>query len=324
MIYLFLLLFQVEANARIIFESGGSSFGNGGHSVQCWLESQKEWTKPQSLDLYEGQRDLGYTYPSIQSSLEAQNYALTLARKVDVAVGVSDFIGRRYSKNSTLSGKLRLILQRAIFVQQPLKATHDAKFQGLEKNCQLLQTINFGSQILFFQPLWEQHSYVDQSALLLHEAIYWYLRSQGKETDSRRVRRIVSYLIQGGDLPPVVEEKEGKKSDTQICKSKDVSPFRHSEIYAYVNQENQLEIQFRRLGNYRMLSKTLGKGPIIRTNLAFDREPLEFSTSLESIADRNSAVWLKWNPDTQALSVKGMIEGDLPIQDELVCTRVEK
>lgn len=323
MIFFFLLLFQWEAQARIIFESGGSSFGNGGHSVQCWLQEKNTWSSPQSLDLYEGQKLSGYTYPVLRSTEEAQEYALSLARKVDVAVGVSDFVGRRYSKNSTLTGKLRLILERAVFVNAPLKTTDDAKFRELESNCKLQQTINFGSQILFHKPLWDQHSYTDQSALLLHEAIYWYLRSQGKETDSRRVRRIVAHLIQGGNLLPVVEEQLEKSSATFLCKSKVVDPFRHSEIYVFVNQERKLEIRFRRMGNYRMLSQTVGIGPEVRTELALDREPLEFSASLESISDRNSLMAFQWNPEEQTLSVKGRLEGDLPIADELSCAQLQ-
>ncbi len=323
MIFLFLLFFQWDAHARIIFESGGSSFGNGGHSVQCLLQDQNTWSSPQSLDLYEGQKLMGYSYPALRSTEDAQEYALSLARKVDVSVGVSDFVGRRFSKNSTLTGKLRLILERAVFVNGPLKTTDDAKFRELDSNCKLQQTINFGSQILFHKPLWDQHSYTDQSALLLHEAIYWYLRSQGKETDSRRVRRIVAHLIQGGDLLPVIEEQLEKSNATFLCKSKVVDPFRHSEIYVFANQDRKLEIRFRRLGNYRMLSQTSGMGPEVRTPFALDKEPLEFSTALESISDRNSLVDFQWNPQEQTLSVKGKLEGDLPVEDELSCTLVQ-
>lgn len=323
MIFLLLLFFQWEAQARVIFEDGGSSFGNGGHSVQCWLQDQNSWSIPQSLDLYEGHKLMGYSYPELRSTQEAQEYALSLARKVDVAVGVSDFTGRRYSKNSTLTGKLRLILERAVFIDGPLKTTNDAKFRELDSNCKLQQTINFGSQILFHKPLWDQHSYTDQSALLLHEAIYWYLRSQGKETDSRRVRRIVAHLIQGGSLLPVIEEQLEKTNASFLCKSKVVDPFRHSEIYLFVNEERKLEIRFRRLGNYRMLSQTAGIGPEVRTAFALDRETMQFSVSLESISDRNSLVEFRWNPQEQTLSVKGKLEGDLPIEDELSCAPVQ-
>jgi hypothetical protein len=318
-ILIFLLLPFSSVAAGALLDNGGSSFGNGGHSVRCVAPGARDWSAPESLDLYEGRLDHNYEYPNLASEKEAETYAFALTRKLDLASSFDDISGMRFGRNYSLTAKLRFILKQRVFLDSELLATDDAKFSGLDPNCQLVQTINFGREILFNQALWSAHSPVEQSALLLHEAIYWQLRSQGRETDSRRVRRLVAYLISGRDLAKVIQPAVKALPTTQFCRSKSLDITKATELYATINSSGNLELYFRKLGNFRMLAETLVAGPAVPTPLPFDRIDFAFQGELQSVLDKNSHFSFAWDANRQELSIRGLLEKDYPIEEILEC-----
>lgn len=314
-----LLLPLASLASGVLLDNGGSSFGNGGHSVRCMISESGSWSPPQSLDLFEGKKDFAHEYPQISSETEAETYAFALARKIDLASSFDDVTGMRFGKHYSLTAKLRYILRHRVFVKSELTPTDDAKLQGLSPGCELVQTINFGNEILVNEALWEAHSAIDKAALLLHEAIYWHLRSQGRETDSRRVRRLVSYLISGRELAKVVDPAIKQQKTTQFCRSKSLDIRKATELYATINTNGQLELYFRKLGNFRMLAQTLVTGPEIRSTLPFDREDISFRGELRSVLDRNTHLEISWDANRQELSIHGLFEKDYPIEEILDC-----
>jgi hypothetical protein len=157
-----------------------------------------------SLDLYEGFLENGYSYLN-NSMPSAEELAWEVAKKINKAIGYTDTTGRHITINSSISSKVKIVAKNLTFEEQELQFTNDSKFQKLFPTCKLVQTINFHEKIGVNRELWQEHSKLDQASLLLHEAIYWYLRSQGKEADSRRVRRLVAYLFSGGELTSVID-----------------------------------------------------------------------------------------------------------------------
>jgi hypothetical protein len=314
------ILLPILSAASAEFEGGGSSFGNGGHSVIC--SNQGQWSAPIALDLYEGRLENSYTYPT-SIDFSAEEIALGFAKKMDKAIGYSDITGRHISKNSSISSKVRIVAKNLTFEDNEVEFTHDSRFQNLEANCKLVQTINFQKQIRVSKSLWQEHSIIDQAALLLHESIYWYLRSQGKETDSRRVRRLVAYLFSGGELTSVIDSQKWKIPNSQVCRSRTRSVFKDTEFYVFENQSGNTEIQFRRLGKYRMLSRTTLIGARSSNEntpaIHWERESGSIEGYINSISDKNTKIKLSWNSGRNEIRLEGMFEGEYPIDDLLVC-----
>ena len=185
---LFLLSFGLPAFA----DEGGSS-GNGGQSVVCRQAGSRELLV-ESFDTFEGAFLFGYEYRGAPRARNALEMALEVAARLDAAV----------SSPVTFTERLHWIAREieASREHPSLPLTRDIAPFALPVQCELVQTLVFhkDGSIKVNKLAWGRLDPLGQAALYLHEAIYWHLREMRQDTNSGRTRRVVSYLLNGGDL----------------------------------------------------------------------------------------------------------------------------
>lgn len=173
-------------------EDGGSG-GNGGQSVVC-LETDSRESFVESFDTFEGFFLFDYDYRKAPRARTALGMALEVAARLDAAV------------SSPVSFTERLhYIARAIEASDghpALPLTRDIAPFALPEHCELVQTLVFRKDgtIDVNKLAWGRLDPLGQAALYLHEAIYWHLREMRQDTNSGRTRRVVSFLLNGGDL----------------------------------------------------------------------------------------------------------------------------
>lgn len=185
-----LLLFTCAISASA--DDGGSS-GNGGQSVICQEHEAREFFV-ESFDTFEGSILFGYDYAKAPRGPDALSIALEVAARLDAAI----------SSPVTFTERLHWIAREieASREHPALPLTRDIAPFALPERCELLQTLVFRKDgtIQVNQLAWGKLDPLGQAALYLHEAIYWHLREMRQDTNSGRTRRLVSYLLNGGDL----------------------------------------------------------------------------------------------------------------------------
>lgn len=180
----------------------GSS-GNGGQIVQC---SDFEARASKSYDLFEGSKLFAYKYRKFNGS--GLDFALRVAGQLDLANHSKSFTER--------VRQVAFKIKRA--VDQPhLSLTSDIEPTFLPERCSLAQVLvfhndgSFSANLTLFHKLSQQ----TQAALYLHEAIYWHLRDVNADVSSRSTRRMVSYLMSGGD-PEIAIRSMGFYDSTPV------------------------------------------------------------------------------------------------------------
>lgn len=185
-----LLLFTCAISASA--DDGGSS-GNGGQSVVCHAPGTDEFLV-ESFDTFEGSFLFGYRYRNAPRAGTSLGIALEVAARLDAAI----------SSPVTFTERLHWIAReiRASSEHPSLPLTRDIAPFALPEGCELVQTLVFQKDgtIKVNKLAWNRLDPLGQAALYLHEAIYWHLRELRQDTNSGRTRRVVSYLLSGGDL----------------------------------------------------------------------------------------------------------------------------
>lgn len=174
------------------FASEGGSGGNGGQSVVCQRGNGAEFTA-EAFDTFEGAYLFGYRYFSGRF-VKPVPFALELAAALDEHVRSPIPLAERVRRVADAVAASR--------GYPALRLTDDIAPLYLPAGCGLAQTLVFQKDgtILVNKLAWNRLDGLGQAALYLHEAIYWHLRETNGDTDSQRTRRIVSYLLKGGNL----------------------------------------------------------------------------------------------------------------------------
>lgn len=139
-----------------------------------------------------------------------------------------------------------------------LKPIEDSQGIVLPKDCKLVQLARYevNQDIYVNGDVWQYLDKNSRAALLVHELIYFVLRSNG-ETDSTNARRAVGLAFAGIQLDSVLE---GLPMDATKCQAGsngvDFPPY---IFYSYKNSEGDLIIQFERFDERLMLTKTTAK-----------------------------------------------------------------
>lgn len=305
------------ARESILQEGGGNSVGVGGHSVACW--SGGRLNTLEALDLYEGRMRFNYNYELQRNNQGSDPVAIALiyARKIDYALGVRNSAG--------VENKLGDVVRNVRLNpgDLPLRQTYDSKFVVTDPNCRLVQTFNFNRHIDLSEGLWSRHSAIDKAALYLHEALYWHLREIGRELDSRRVRKVVSYLFAGGDLMPVAPFIPRNSSLIQLCESTGKSSRDGTSFTAYQDEEGYLNLAFHQIGGMRMMNRTQIRSPEKMRPESAGIQPSSGGgqairrTFYASQADSLFDVTVIWGRGT--VEVIGSFAGEQPIHDYLTC-----
>ncbi len=193
MIITILLISNIHAQA-------GDKIGNGGGLWAC-TTNQGELVRSQLVDLFEAKNEFGLIIPQVPN-LMAQDIAKQKAKVLR-------------EKNSLLTEKINFhlaeVFKKTRFVNAILQKIDDALFRivPLPNTCtegkwDYLQFANFTAQdqVLIRNDLWTSPrvSELDKGALLLHEAVYRWLRLDYKDDNSIRAREIVGVLF--SDLQP--------------------------------------------------------------------------------------------------------------------------
>lgn len=184
------LLASVGANAS-------NESGNGGGAWVCQNSDNLgtiRWAR--LVDLYEGRTEFGLNIPEIQNREYLEIADTVMVRRL---FPVSEDLYR------SVNEKLETVKARLVMVNADLAVVNDSlyRIQPARREClggtiSYVQLANFTNdhRILIQQNLFnDPHlSETDKAALLIHEAVYAYLRDQGDE-NSVRTRKIVGLLF---------------------------------------------------------------------------------------------------------------------------------
>ncbi len=298
----------------------GTSVGNGGQSVVCRDNSGKILST-ETMDLFEGRVLAGYQY-IFPAGSDPAVIALDMARKIDLSQGGAA------GGTQSIEGKVRYVIDHMIALPPGvgLKPTEDSREFVFPKNCEIVQTINFRQnlKIYFDSDAWTNLSAVNRAALYLHEAVYWHLRESGVETDSRRTRKIVSFVMSGGALPKRVG-LEPWLMKVQYCHSIQFNESQDwsTKLMAFKDLDNKLVIQFLQIGSFRVLTKSLLVSdpdksiPVVEPIQKDSEEIRRVSGVMSSPMDPDAEFTLSWGKGK--VTLKGSLQEGSLIQDELEC-----
>lgn len=258
--------------------------GNGGQSVVC-REPDGRLQSAETFDLFEGRALGSYSYGAY-AGREPKELALELARLIDQAQGGSG------DGLDSVEGKTRYVLDNFNFLPDGvgLRLTEDSReFVAVPKHCEIVQTINFRSnqKIYVDRAAWEQLDPLSQAALYLHEAVYWHLREGGLESDSRRTRRVVAFLFQGGKLVPRASIEAPK---AQYCHTRELNEKGNdwkTKLFVYWNQRGEFVAQLLQLGGYSLLEHTA------LTSTSITREAGDFPVVPGAAETQTVAGWVR-------------------------------
>lgn len=306
-----LLLFSLPASAN-----SGISIGNGGQSLLCREEDGTE--SREAFDLFEGRVLFGYkvAFPESQPAIEI---AMELATLLDYSQGGA------FEEIDTIRGKLKYIEKNLRFLPPGagLRPIGDSIEFVVPKNCEIVQTINFRDNFRIYvdTDAWNALPETSKAALYLHEAVYWQLRTGGVENDSRRTRRIVSYMMSGGALPLRAKIPLTNGSNLQYCRSKTVNKRKDwdTKFFAYLHN-GKIVLQFLQLAGFRLLGRTE-----ITTSAPFGTTHFPIQATTEFKIEG----WVESPPDSEAfisllsggnkIEVSGSVQQGIKFEDEIEC-----
>lgn len=196
------------------------SIGNGGGAWICQNMDHYgtlRWAK--FVDLYEGRKEFGLDIPEVKNRDAAEIIESVLVRRV---FPVSENLYR------ALNEEMESVKANLVRVDADLHGVDDALFRILPPKgecldggisyAQIANYTNYG-KILIQKRVYEapQFSETDKAALLMHEAVYAYLRKQMGDKNSVRARRVVGLLfstLTRDALKKEVEKQLGGSLDT--------------------------------------------------------------------------------------------------------------
>jgi hypothetical protein len=179
--------------AQVAF--AGDKIGNGGGLWAC-ENSLQQIQSAEMVDLFEAQTEFGLSVPP-QASMLAQQIAI---QKTQILERTNQAITDKLSKY------LNEVFHKTQFVNAVLERVDDALFriEPLPSTCaqgkwQYVQFANFTAQdqVLIRNDVWTSSavSELDKGALLVHEAVYRWMRVEFSDSTSVRSRQIVGLLF---------------------------------------------------------------------------------------------------------------------------------
>ena len=173
----------------------GDKIGNGGGLWAC-QNSQQQIHSAMMVDLFEAKTEFGLAIEPMPAMM-AQKIA---TQKSQILKDVNSVV------TNSLNKYLSEVFQRIQFVDAVLEKVDDAlyRIEPLPATCpggqwQYVQFANFTpqNQVLIRNDIWTSSvvSEMDKGALLLHEAVYRWMRAEYSDTNSVRSRQIVGLLF---------------------------------------------------------------------------------------------------------------------------------
>jgi hypothetical protein len=309
------MFFVILALWASVARAGTESSG-GGNAVVC-LDEDKKIVSAELLDIYEGRALHGLN--PLPASVPYQNYASSLAEKIDAAIDIEHV-------NFAIGRKCESLLTAFKFLPSGtgLVPINDSKHIILPKNCSVVQLARYeeNDEVFVDQDIWDHLDETNKAALVIHESVYWYLRLHGEKT-SERTRRAVAQLFSGADFVPV---EEGIPVSALECVA-GTNPDRLPEaaFYLYPNSNHGLTAQFVILDGKMMLAKTTGSLPAIEWPLTKKRESIFGMLKLESVVDGGLGIMLSLQPGRQVKGKIGIHRGVIELPNvPFVCSPKEQ
>jgi|GEM_PF-4141073 hypothetical protein len=300
--------------------------GGGGKGVVCY-DNKGEISSVETLDLYEGKVDFGYTYKyafademadaivyRIQQHIEKTGILYTHYQSPsgwyrgragddyssdaikNTSKEILEAIGRKEAgwsiSNSTINVLENIILN-------PTKDSYEAFFP---KNCKVEQLAVYkdasnNEKLYINYDLYKYMDELNKAALILHEAIYKDFRSSG-DKNSLRTRRLVSRLLAGKPINQNIHVKDPNAKWMDCVSSSEILRENSFTFPATVVRLQELNGVVSAWGLYLKGSKVL--------------EPSSYSGSVETFHD------IKKHPDSQGGS--NLTAGDIEREDEVYYT----
>jgi hypothetical protein len=305
--------------------AAGISIGNGGHSLACTDSSGRVGFE--TFDLYEGRALFGYAYPQDNPNLDPFKLARSLASRMDQAL--TTIPGFLEEPVDNLASKVDYVRAAMKFLPPGvgLKGTGDIQeFIEIPANCKFVQTVNFRDSNLVYvnTDAWNALDRVSQAALYLHEAVYWYMRETGVETDSRRARKAVAYMMSGGSLTPRTALPSGI-GKAQFCRSRNQNPETwdwDTKLFAYRDHSGALVLQFLQIDGHRVITKTTLSAQVSGGISEFPidaraQKVRSVTAALISPIDVDAILKIKWGMGN--ISLTGTMQPHDTVNDPLVC-----
>jgi hypothetical protein len=299
----------------------GNSIGSGGQSVIC-RNPDGTIERAEAFDLYEGRVLNGYQYnPPPRRS--AQELALHYARSLDLVQS-----GTPGSPDG-IESRLHYLFQNMIFLPKGvgLAEIHDSLSAIVPKDCDVVQTINFriDRKIYADTDVWHSLPESSKAALYLHEAIYWQLRDEGRESDSRRTRRIVSFVMAGGKLEPRLHLPLTAMKRAQFCRSeKQTEDFDwDTKFFAFADTDGTLVLQFLKIGGYQTIERTIvsgtpqhrmGRYPINRDHKEVQRITGLIASKSGYLDGHVSLIWGR-----KMIALRGHLQQGVTVNERISC-----
>lgn len=244
-----LLFFALSFSAFIAhgFSNVGGVDGGGGKSVVC-RNSNGSIQSAEVLDLYEAR--VQYRLKVAPNTLPYMQQALQAIEPLKKTIPVFEYNGIVNSIGNL--EKIKNILPKGTKLQE----VNDAFPVVLPENCSLEQAANYynDSNILFNGEIWEAFDEQNRAALVVHEAIYRFMRTYGAK-DSQKARLNVGHLFASTPLEPVATMNP--KHEIWRCGSKRINATtKITEFYADVDANNLATIWFRILNNEYLFTST--------------------------------------------------------------------
>lgn len=250
----------------------------GGKSVVCYSDKSKlEISTVKSLDLVEGELLERHTHS--ESDLPFEMQVEQVIKKIP-----EDNPWRMQLENWS-----KVIIQgfKILPAGVALKPVEDSYEVFLyDKNCEIQQLAHFlkTDSIIINGDQWLKMSNTQKAALVLHETVYYLTRLAGEE-NSKRARRIVSFLM--SENMQIIAPTSNIPKESHICygesTNNNTGAKKKSLVYAYKKNDNSFDFDFLILNGKIKLSKSTINIPIQH----FPPRPWEKQVFSDNILDSN-------------------------------------
>jgi hypothetical protein len=295
----------------------GGEVSGGGNAVIC-RDSADKIISAELLDLFEGRIVHHLNYPS--SDLPALQQAQAAAKIIDQAWDFNrpdNDGGRDYLQRAVVDiEKLIQFLPRDI----GLEVIDDSKHLVLPKNCKVTQIARYepNNTILVDSELWDHLNSQNKGALLLHEALYYYLRILGEST-SQRTRRTVAHAFARSEFKPLTD---GITGPYEYCRATTPDDNEFGVFFSYPDKDGSVILQFISYNQTIMISKTIVPLRGTKWPLSSNKDDIFYMGKMEGLIENDLPVFIKLTPNQAGYlgKIGGKPVSGLPIpQNKFSC-----
>lgn len=236
------LVFLASGHADQDMETYGAISGGGGKGVKC-LNADGSIKSVELLDLWEATALFDQTLIPSTGSVDA-DVAAALVRVRDAYPYKGIIRGSDGATYKDQAAVFKVLQDEASHFLRPyaelkrlrgveLTPTDDSDELARPTDCRIVQLVNYlpTGRILLDQDLFEKMDTLNQSALIVHEALYAFLRRWNRDPSSIRTRRATGYVFGGNTFALPNSES---RANSIFCSSGSSDPkYNVVELFSY-------------------------------------------------------------------------------------------